>query len=104
MTLAFDIPRRRVLAAVGDQLTLEGASTLLTIGVRMPARACDARLGRMSEGVSYSWRDPISDDELVALVEAHGGRSEAGWWDRVSPRSLGWVSARGPLTVSSSGS
>lgn len=48
----------------------------------------------MSELVTYAWRDPISDDEMVALVEAHGGRSEAGWWPRVSPHSLGWVSAR----------
>lgn len=31
---------------------------------------------------------------MVALVEAHGGRAEAGWWDRVSSHSLGWMSAR----------
>jgi GNAT superfamily N-acetyltransferase len=49
----------------------------------------------MSNGVSYSWRGPITDDEMVDLVESYGGRSEAGWWDRVSPHSLGWVSARG---------
>jgi GNAT superfamily N-acetyltransferase len=48
----------------------------------------------MSNGVSYSWRSLITDDEMVDLVESHGGRSEAGWWDRVSPHSLGWVSAR----------
>jgi GNAT superfamily N-acetyltransferase len=48
----------------------------------------------MSKLVSYSWRDPITDGELVDLVESHGGRSEPGWWDRVHPHSLGWVSAR----------
>ena len=48
----------------------------------------------MSTHVSYSWRDPISDDEMVDLVASHGGPAEAGWWDRVHPHSLGWVSAR----------
>jgi ribosomal protein S18 acetylase RimI-like enzyme len=45
-------------------------------------------------GVRYSWRGEVSDAELVALVEAHGGRPEPGWWDRISPHSLGWVTGR----------
>jgi len=48
----------------------------------------------MDNAVAYAWRDRITDDEMVDLVESHGGRSEAGWWDRVSGHSLGWVSAR----------
>jgi GNAT superfamily N-acetyltransferase len=48
----------------------------------------------MSTEVSYSWRGPITDDEMVDLVQSHGGRAEAGWWDRVRPHSLGWISAR----------
>lgn len=48
----------------------------------------------MSDGVTYLWREPISDEAMVALVKAHGGRAEVGWWDRVSPHSLGWVTAR----------
>jgi GNAT superfamily N-acetyltransferase len=31
---------------------------------------------------------------MVELVDSHGGRSEAGWWDRIRPHSLGWVTAR----------
>jgi ribosomal protein S18 acetylase RimI-like enzyme len=31
---------------------------------------------------------------MVALVTAHGGQVVAGWWDRVRPHSLGWVTAR----------
>jgi GNAT superfamily N-acetyltransferase len=31
---------------------------------------------------------------MVDLVDSHGGRSEAGWWDRIRPHSLGWVTAR----------
>lgn len=31
---------------------------------------------------------------MVELVIAHGGRAEAGWWDRIRPHSLGWVTAR----------
>jgi ribosomal protein S18 acetylase RimI-like enzyme len=46
--------------------------------------------------VEYLWRGDASDAELVALVEAHGGHSEAGWWDRIRPFSLGWVTARLP--------
>ncbi len=46
--------------------------------------------------VDYRWRGDASDAELVALVEAHGGHSEAGWWDQIRPFSLGWVTARLP--------
>lgn len=50
----------------------------------------------MSNEMDYSWRGPISDGEMVELVESHGGRPAAGWWDRVRPHSLGWVTARDP--------
>ena len=42
----------------------------------------------------YSWRGPLTDEEMVELVRSHGGRGEAGWSDRVRPHSLGWVVAR----------
>jgi hypothetical protein len=32
----------------------------------------------MSDELVYSWRVPISDDEMVDLVDSHGGRPEAG--------------------------
>jgi ribosomal protein S18 acetylase RimI-like enzyme len=44
--------------------------------------------------IEYGWRGPLTDGELVELVESHGGRAEAGWWDRVRAHSLGWVTAR----------
>jgi ribosomal protein S18 acetylase RimI-like enzyme len=50
----------------------------------------------MTDGVSYQWRGAISDDEMVELVTSHGGRAVAGWWDRIRPHSLGWVTARDP--------
>ena len=34
------------------------------------------------------------DAEMVELVSAHGGNAEVGWWDRIRPHSLGWVTAR----------
>ena len=40
------------------------------------------------------WRAAVSDEELVDLTRSHGGEAEAGWWDRVRPHSLGWVTAR----------
>jgi ribosomal protein S18 acetylase RimI-like enzyme len=42
----------------------------------------------------FAWRADVSDEELVALTTAHGGRPEAGWWNRIRPHSLGWVTAR----------
>ncbi len=44
--------------------------------------------------VTYAWRDPVSDDELVDLVRNHGGNPSPGWWDQIRPHSLGWVTAR----------
>jgi GNAT superfamily N-acetyltransferase len=44
--------------------------------------------------VTYLWRGPIADAEMVDLVRSFGGDDEVGWWDRIRPRSLGWVSAR----------
>lgn len=44
--------------------------------------------------MDYSWRGPISDDEMVELVKSHGGRPVVGWWDQIRPHSLGWVTAR----------
>jgi len=48
----------------------------------------------VAEDVSCAWRRPVTDDELVDLVRSHGGRAEPGWWDRIRPHSLGWVTAR----------
>ena len=44
--------------------------------------------------INYGWRLPVSDGEMVTLVASHGGDPAPGWWDRVRPHSLGWVSAR----------
>lgn len=44
--------------------------------------------------VTYTWREPITDREMLDLVESHGGTPVAGWWSRVQDRSLGWVAAR----------
>jgi GNAT superfamily N-acetyltransferase len=44
--------------------------------------------------IAYRWRGPLADAEMVELVRAHGGRPEEGWWDRIQPHSLGWVTAR----------
>lgn len=44
--------------------------------------------------VEFRWRAPVTDEELVALTESHGGTAVSGWWDQIRPHSLGWVSAR----------
>jgi hypothetical protein len=44
--------------------------------------------------ITYEWRSEVSDSEVNALTASYGGRSEDGWWDRVRPHSLGWVTAR----------
>jgi len=42
----------------------------------------------------FAWRAEVTDDELVTLTRSHGGTPQAGWWDRIRPYSLGWVTAR----------
>ena len=54
----------------------------------------DARPVSEGCGLTYSWRGPITDDEMVKLVESHGGKAPPGWWNRIRPHSLGWVTAR----------
>jgi len=44
--------------------------------------------------VRFGWRAEATDDELVALTLSHGGGAKPGWWDRIRPHSLGWVTAR----------
>ncbi len=44
--------------------------------------------------VEFAWRARVEDHELVRLTTAYGGVAKAGWWDRIRPYSLGWVSAR----------
>jgi ribosomal protein S18 acetylase RimI-like enzyme len=41
-----------------------------------------------------AWREPVSDEEMVDLVASSGGSPVPGWWDRIRPHSLGWVTAR----------
>jgi ribosomal protein S18 acetylase RimI-like enzyme len=50
----------------------------------------------VSDEIEYSWRGELTDAEMVELVESHGGKPAAGRWDRIRPRSLGWVTAREP--------
>jgi GNAT superfamily N-acetyltransferase len=48
----------------------------------------------VAESLVYTWRGAITDDEMVELVDSHGGRSTKGWWVQIKPYSLGWVTAR----------
>jgi ribosomal protein S18 acetylase RimI-like enzyme len=47
------------------------------------------------ESIHFAWRGDLADEEVVVLTRAHGGHPIPGWWDRIHPRSLGWVTARG---------
>lgn len=48
----------------------------------------------MDDELSYTWRGKVADAEVMQLTRAHGGRPQPGWWERVAPHSLGWVTAR----------
>lgn len=48
----------------------------------------------MLADIRLAWRGNLTDDELVTLTQSHGGTPQAGWWDRIRPHSLGWVTAR----------
>jgi len=50
--------------------------------------------GQRRTDVAFAWRSAITDEELVELTLSHGGAAQRGWWDRVRPYSLGWVTAR----------
>lgn len=54
----------------------------------------DAHHEYVHDNVTYRWRGPLTDEEMVELVEAHGGNAEVGWWSRIRRRSFGWVTAR----------
>ena len=42
----------------------------------------------MYDEVEYSWRGPVTDDEIVELAESYGGQSTAGSWDGIrAPQS-----------------
>jgi len=43
--------------------------------------------------VCFVWRGELAD-ELVVLTRSHGGDGAPGWWHRIRPHSLGWVTAR----------
>jgi ribosomal protein S18 acetylase RimI-like enzyme len=47
-----------------------------------------------ADRIQFAWRGEATDDELVTLTRSHGGAAQAGWWNRVRPHSLGWVTAR----------
>jgi len=51
-------------------------------------------LERFADGIVLRWRGPLEDSEMVDLVASHGGTPAPGWWDRIRPHSLGWVTAR----------
>jgi GNAT superfamily N-acetyltransferase len=48
----------------------------------------------VDEAPACEWRGALTDAELTELTHSHGGQSEPGWWSRVQPHSLGWVTAR----------
>ena len=54
----------------------------------------NGRLPETLNGVVLHWRGALTDEEMVDLVTSHGGRPAPGWWDRIRPHSLGWVTAR----------
>lgn len=46
------------------------------------------------DSIDCVWRGDITDEEMLDLIDSHGGTPVRGWWDRVRVHSLGWVSAR----------
>jgi hypothetical protein len=50
----------------------------------------------MTGELECTWRGPITDEEMIELVESHGGRPAARLWDKIRPHSLGWMAARNP--------
>jgi ribosomal protein S18 acetylase RimI-like enzyme len=49
---------------------------------------------RALQDIRFAWRGDATDDELVSLTQSYGGSAQVGWWGRIQPYSLGWVTAR----------
>jgi GNAT superfamily N-acetyltransferase len=47
----------------------------------------------VDEDIDYRWRFHVTDEEVNALTRSYGGAAQVGWWDRIRPHSLGWVTA-----------
>ena len=59
-----------------------------------PCRKCDFATLADVDDITLEWCGPLSDEEMVDLVQSHGGRPFPGWWDGIRPHSFGWVTAR----------
>jgi GNAT superfamily N-acetyltransferase len=44
--------------------------------------------------IRFTWRGDLADEEVAELTRSHGGHPAPGWWNRIRPHSLGWVTAR----------
>jgi hypothetical protein len=94
-TPASAAPRVRLHA---DLVLLGGLARARRRARSGPARGVDCaamvREGRALVDVRFAWRGEVTDDELVTLTQSHGGAAQPGWWNRIRPHSLGWVTAR----------
>jgi len=90
-------PSTKDTASCGDALTspaLSGMPVGDASGFSSLESKGSSKTRHVSDEVTYAWRAPLTDPEVVDLVQSHGGRSAAGWWDQIRPHSLGWVTAR----------
>ena len=46
--------------------------------------------------MDFRWRFAVTDDEVNGLTASYGGQPAPGWWYRIRPHSLGWVTAHLP--------
>lgn len=75
--LQLPLRRRKAIGSLARDSEMSGARQEITI-----------------DGLTYRWRGPLTDAEMVDLTRAHQGRAVPGWWDRIRDTSLGWVTAR----------
>src|SRR5207253_3219485 len=69
-------PRRQHRTGMSDSATGYSPGVLAATDLESEVR---------SGGVSYHWRGPLTDAEMVELVATHGGTPTPGWWDRIRP-------------------
>lgn len=48
----------------------------------------------MTGDIVYEWRGELADEEMLDLIQSHGGQGVAGWWEQIRGHSLGWVTGR----------
>lgn len=88
------LPRSHTRASQEATVCANPTSTLRRRPKPVVHTAILVKAWSMVEAITFTWRGSIDDEEMVGLVQSHGGQPTSGWWIQIRQHSLGWVTAR----------